>query len=510
MQELISQALTYLRAVWRRRWYIAGVAWIIAVVGWVVVYFLPDRYEASARVYVDTQSILAPLMSGLTVKPNYEQQVDMMTRTLVSRPNLEKVVRMSDMDLKAKTPAQMEELLDGLATGIRIEGSPRENLYTISYQNPNPDVAKRVVQSMLTIYVEGSLGGKRKDADSARRFIEEQLKGYEQKLVASENALKDFKRQHIGNMPGSGGGYFEKLTETNTAAEQARLALREAENRRDALKKQLSGEDPDSADETSSAATANPELDTRIQSLQKNIDNLRLSFTERHPDIIAAKRIIAQLEEQKKQEAKLHKPSSGGSNPYYQQLSLSLADAEANVASMRARVGEYESRLAQLRKAADRVPQVEADFTQLMRDYEVTKRNYEQLLSRRESANISEEMGSKTDVIDFKIIDPPRVPRTPAAPNRPLLYSLVMLGGLLAGIALAFVMSQVRRTVEDRHSLRELTGLPLLGAVSMIWTDEQQRKRKKGLFAYTATMASLLGTYGIVLGLSLWAAARAA
>jgi polysaccharide chain length determinant protein (PEP-CTERM system associated) len=253
-----------------------------------------------------------------------------------------------------------------------------------------------------------------------------------------------------------------------------------------------------------SAAAANPELDGRIQSLQKNLDSLRLTFTEQHPDIVSTKRIIAQLEEQKKQEAKLRKPSSG-TNPYYQQLSLSLADAEANVASMRARVGEYQGRLAQLRASADRVPQVEADYTQLMRDYEVTKKNYEQLLTRRESAQISEDMGSKTDVIDFKIIDPPRVPSAPAAPNRPLLYSLVMLGGLVAGIALAFVMSQIRRTVDDRHSLRELTGLPLLGAVTMVWTSEQQQKRKKGLVTYLATMGGLLGAYSIVLGLSLWA-----
>lgn len=503
MHELHSQILSYLRAIWRRRWYIAVVAWSVAVVGWVTVYTMPDRYEASARVYVDTQSILKPLLSGLTVQPNFDQMVGMMTRTLVSRPNLEKVVRMTDLDLKAKSSGQMESLLDGLAANIKIEGNPRDNLYTISYQNRDPEVAKRVVQSMLTIYVEGSLGGKRKDADSARRFIDDQLKAYEQKLTIAESALKDFKRRNLGTMPGQGGGYFEKMAEVSANLSQAQLSLREAENRRNALKEQLSGDDPALMGEYNAAA-ANPELDGRIQSLQKNLDGLRLTFTEKHPDIVSTKRIIAQLEEQKKQEAKLRKPSSG-TNPYYQQLSLSLADAEANVASMRARVGEYQGRLAQLKASADRVPQVEADYTQLTRDYEVNKRNYEQLLTRRESAQISEDMGSKTDVIDFKIIDPPRAPSAPAAPNRPLLYSLVTLGGLVAGIALAFVMSQLRRTVDDRHSLRELTGLPLLGAVTMVWTTEQQQKRKKGLVTYIATMAGLMGAYSIVLGLSLWA-----
>jgi polysaccharide chain length determinant protein (PEP-CTERM system associated) len=503
MHELFSQILSYLRAVWRRRWYIAIVAWIVSAIGWIAVYAIPDRYEASARVYVDTQSILKPLLSGLTVQPNYEQMVSMMTRTLVSRPNLEKVARMTDLDLKAKTSGQTEALLDGLASNIRISGDPRDNLYTISYQNQDRTVAKRVVQSMLTVFVESGLGGKRKDVDSAKRFIDEQVKAYEQKLVTAENALKEFKRQHLGMMPGEGGGYYEKITLATNEANQARLSLREVENRRDALKRQLSGESEELPGENS-VVTANPELDSRIQTLQKNLDNLRLTFTEQHPDIISTKRIIVQLEEQKKQEAKIRKPTSG-TNPYYQQLSLSFAEAEANVASMRARVGEYDGRLAQLRAAAHNVPQVEADYTQLMRDYDLTKKNYEQLMSRSETASMSEEMGAKTDVIEFKIIDPPRVPTVPSAPNRPLLYSLVLLGGLVAGIALAFGVGLIRPTVDDRHGLRELTGLPMLGAVTMIWTNEQQLKRRKGMVSFAATMASLLAAYAVVLGVSLWA-----
>lgn len=504
MHEVIAQLTAYARTTWNRRWYIIATAWALAVAGWIWVYTLPDRYEASARVNVDTQSILKPLMSGLAVQPNADQQIALMTRTLLSRPNMEKVARMTDLDINAKDEGETEKIIDDLQTNIRITPGG-ENLFTISYQNSNPQLATRVVESLLTIFVEGSLGHKRKDTDSARKFIEEQLKAYEQKLVLAENSLKDFKRKYVGIMPGQGGGYFERLGLARQAAEDARLELREAENRRDELKRQLAGEEPVMLDDDVTDIV-NPQLDGRINALKEQLDTLLLKYTEQHPDIVGTKRVIKQLEDQKKAEAKLVKPGAGGSrnkNTVMQQLTVALAEEEANVASLRARAAEFEARYAQLRASVDAVPQVEAEYTQLNRDYQVNKANYEALLARRESASISEEMESKTAALDFRIIDPPRVPLEPAWPNRPLMVTLVLLGALAAGIVLAFMVSQIRRTVDDRATLKELTGLPLLGVVSMVWTPEQKARQRKRLLAYIASFASLISAYGVLLVVTL-------
>ncbi len=196
MHELADQLLSHLKATWRYRWYAVVVAWIIALGGWIAVYLMPDRYEASARVYVDTQSVLRPLLSGLAVQPNVDQMVGMMSRTLISRPNLEKVIRMADMDIGLKTPEDREQLITRLTRELTIQSAGRENLYTIAYADTNPQEAKRVVQSLLTIFVEGSLGDQRKDSEAARRFIDEQLKANNEKLDAAENAVTEFKRRH--------------------------------------------------------------------------------------------------------------------------------------------------------------------------------------------------------------------------------------------------------------------------------------------------------------------------
>ncbi len=505
MDQVLQQVLGYAKAAWQRRWWGIAVAWLVCIVGWTWVMIIPDRYQASARVYVDTQTLLKPLLSGLAAEPNVEQQIKLMTRQLVSRPTLEKVARMTDLDVRANTPEQTEAMLNGLASKISIADAGRENLYTISYQDANGELAKKVVQSLLTIFVESSLGKTRQDISSSQRFIEEQLQQYQQKLTDAENALKEFKQKNIGMMPGQGGDYYAKLAEASAQLRQAQLDQQEAVNRRNQLKRQLADEEPELTAAAAAVAT-DSEIDGRIQALQKQMDQLRLQYTELHPDIQATKRLIEKLEAQKKADLAQKKADPAGAriqNPVYQQLTIAIAEADATVASLSARVAEYQRRYGELRNASNMIPQVEQEYTQLMRDYDVYRQNYDALLKRRESVTMSGEVESKTDTVDFRVIDPPFVPSQPAWPNRPLLLSLVTLGGLGAGIAVSFLLSQLRRTVTDRRVLRELTGLPLLGAVSRVETEQSRRRRRKGLLTYLAALGSLIAAYGAVMVLQL-------
>lgn len=518
MHEVVRRLLSYLRGMWQYRWYGIAIAWLICIVGWTVVVLIPNKYEASARVYVDTQSVLKPLLKGLTVQPNVNQQIAMMGRTLISRPNLERVIRMSDLDIKLRTNEERERLIDALRKQIRLAGTGRDNLYTISYAATKPEEAKRVVQSLLTIFVEGSLGNSRKDADSAKRFIDEQIKLYEQRLIVAENALKEFKRRHLGMMPSRGQDFASKMVEAQRRLTHAQLELREAENARDALKNhilaiQAGATEPDLLAQrgvSDGPLTASPELEQRIAALKQKLDNLQLTYTERHPDVVAVKRVLGQLEAQKKEEieklrkeAANRKPTSvvsaAPANPVLQQLSVSLAEAEAAVAALRTRAAEFEHQYEELKKNAHAIPQIEADLVQLNRDYEVNKKNYETLLARRESAQMSGEMDSSAGVVDFRIIDPPRVPPTPVSPQRPLLMWLVLAIGVGAGVTLAFLMSQLRPVFNDRSTLQEIAGLPILGTVSMKWTQSDVKRQRRGLAAMAVSIASLFGSFGVIM-----------
>lgn len=500
MNEAVDQVLGYARGVWRRRMLVLAVAWLVSLVGWVWVYLLENQYQAQARVYVDTQSLLRPLLSGLAVQPNVGQQVSLMTRTLMSRPNLEKVARMTDLDLRAKTPKQQEELYKELESRISMQGTNRENLYTIGFQHANPDLAKRVVQSLLTIFTESSLGGTRKDLSTSQKFIDDQLKSYEAKLLEKEKALEDFKRRNVGSLPGQGGDYYAKVGAVNASLEQAKFDLEEALNRKKQLEAQLENQEETVTTPTVPVTPTTSALDGRIAALQTQLDNLRLRYTDLHPEIARTKQLIARIEEQKKQEQKQVQTSQSpaamkAQNPIYQQLTIAIAEADANAASLRARVGQLQKKRTELMQAVDRIPQIEAEYTQLTRDYGVLRDNYTQFLNRRETASISSEVESKTDTVEFRVVDPPRVPSKPAWPNRPLFVSLVPLGGLGVGIALAFVLGQLRPTVENRRQLRDITDHPLLGMVTKVETDLMRQRNRRINLTYGAATAGLIGAY---------------
>jgi len=525
MHEMSERFLLHVRGMLRYRWQAVSFAWFVALAGWALVALLPNRYLATARVYVDTQSILKPLLAGLAMQPNDTQIVEMMSRTLISRPNVERVIGMSGMAANAKTEAEFEELVTRLNRELTIKTTAAQrNFYTIAYSDKDPQQAKRVVQSLLTIFVEGGQGDKRKDSDSARVFIDDQLKTYAERLTAAEDAVTEFKRRNVGLMPGQGQNYFERMSVARTELNQARLELAEAEQGRDAIRRRLASDSPGlMADERPAEATGSrtpvlevttPELDARIQALQQRLDTLRLSYTEQHPDIVAAVASMEQLQGQKRREmdqkrrdleekeraaARVRKASpsspSASQDPVYQKLSISLAEFEASVASLRARVAEYDRRVNELRATANAIPKVEAEYTQLTRDYEVTKRNYDQLVSRRESAQITSDMQSTSNAMDFRVIDPPQVPSKPDWPHRRLFMSAVLLAALAAGAGLAFLISQLRPTIISERQLRELSGVAVYGTVIMAWNDQQVRKEKRQRIVVVASLAGLVIAY---------------
>ncbi|MEY8213852.1 MAG: chain length determinant family protein, partial [Colwellia sp.] len=118
MQELFDDLLDYLKGMWLKRRYIIVATWLICPAGWFMVAQLDNVYESKARIYADTQSILAPLLKGLTVETNPDIQIRLMIKTLLSRPNLERITRMTDLDIRANNPGQYERIIAGLKNNI--------------------------------------------------------------------------------------------------------------------------------------------------------------------------------------------------------------------------------------------------------------------------------------------------------------------------------------------------------------------------------------------------------
>ena len=535
MDELLRQLMDHLRAMWHRRWIGLGVAWLVALIAGAVVLRMPDQYEASARVYVDTATLLRPLMSGIAVQLDTDQQIAMLGKTIISRPNVERLIRMADLEVRVTSQREREALIESLMKDLKIGGATRDardNLYQIWFRDSKPEEAKKIVQGLLSIFVESSLGDKRRDTDTARKFLDDQIKIYEKRLEEAENRVKEFKLKNMALTGGEGKDYFGRMGQMQEDLQKARLELRAAEESRDALKKELAGETPVFLPEPRGAGSPEsaphvgaitvPEIDARLDSLKKQLDELQRRYTDQHPDVTGTKRIIESLEKQRKDEVEARRVAAettakaaaeaaakGGiaaraspvdRNPVFQQLKVQLAESEATVAALRARVGEYEARVKALGAAARQLPQVEAELAQLNRDYDVQKKQYEALVQRRESAALGGEIDA-TGSAEFKVIDPPRVSPQPVAPNRLLLMTFAFLGGLAAGLAASFLASQIAPTFHDTRALRELLKRPVLGSVSLIAQPAVLRQRRRGLLAFIGGIGGFVAAYGAALAL---------
>ncbi len=506
MDQILEQLIAILRGMWQRRWIGVAVAWVVAIAAVVALIRMPERYEAIARVYVDTQSVLKPLMSGLAVQPDVNQQIAMLAQTLITRPNIENLIRAADLTILVKNEQERDALVGRLIKEIKFSSSGRENLYIVAYRDTSKDRAQRVVQALVSMFVESGLGNKRRDSESARKFIDDQIKTYEAKLEEAENRLKEFKLRHLPFTTGGGTNqdFFARMTTLTEEVSKLSVELRAAEQSRDAFKRELAGEEPILLSEgQTAAASLVPELDGRADVLRKQLDELLRRYTDQHPDVVATRRQLDQIEEQRlvelaarRKAAAQSRTMSAATNPVFQRIKIALADAEASVAGLRARVGSAQSRLDQLKASAGRVPQIEAELVQLNRDYTVLRTNYDALVSRRESAAISEDVDATTRMANFRVIDPPNVSPQPVFPNRSLLAPLALLAALGAGAFACFGLAQLFPTIYDTRGLRQLAQRPVLGSVSMRVNDALLRKRRAANLAFGSAVGGLVAIYG--------------
>ena len=498
---LAENAAWVLRSVSARRWPALYVAWAVAFACAIAVNYIPQRYEATAKVYVDTQTVLKPMMVGLTFQPDVEQQVRMLARTLISRPNVEKLVDTPGLQLDVASQHDRDKTVSRLMDQIKIVAAERGNLFTISYRDVSPKRALQMVESTLALFVDIGSSGKKQDSIDARSFIDGQIHENEAKLVEAENRLKDFKVRNFGVTGVSNQDYFARMSSLSDEVSKLRTDLGAAERARDSYRRELAGEDPQLPAESfpAAAAPATAEIDSRIDAQRKQLDDLLRRYTEDHPDVVAARRQIATLEQQRRREsephaagAETHSHGNAATSPVYQRIRIALAESEAQVASLSAQLAAQSDRLQQTRALAGRLPQVEAEFAQLNRDYDVIRKNYEQLVERRESATLAVKLDESSQLADFRAVEPPRVSPQPVFPGRIHLALIGLLVAIACGLATAVGLELARPTLHDDAALEQLSGRPCLGSVSISKTPTWQLNRRRDLMRFASATGVLV------------------
>jgi len=505
MQDQLSEVLYFVKGIVRNKWIVTIVASIICIGGWSYVYKMPNIYKSTARVHVDTRTMLRPLLRGMAVQTNVRGLVLIMKKLMFTQQNILKVADEAGLDIDLNENG-IHALVQRLKSKVKIQGG-RDEIFTIHSESKSPIEARTIVQAMLTVFSEQTQQSSLSDVDSAQRFIENQIREYEQRLRNAERAKENFKRDNLGMLPGQGGkGQIGGIQAIRQNLDRASAQLIELHSKKNVLKEQLS-EALDSGDEWGLTEIVGSDSgeDSRVESLKQKKDQLLFKYTLEHPSIISIDKLIATLQKQSDQEVsdpefETDDSFKAMSNPYVQSIKMGINAIDVEIATINSRITSFKNKLQKEDEQFNTRLVIETEMQDLNRDYATIKKNYMSLLDRREQASMSSKIDTQVSALKFKVIDPANMPKGPSSPNRKLFYSIILLAGFIVGIVIALLKVFLRPTFGEAKQVRDVSGLPMLGVVSEVVDDIQAKSNKKRLFRFAlANILLLLGYSGVML-----------
>ena len=496
MTNLYEELLSALHSVWHRRWIALAIAWGICLLGWLAIALIPNSYESRARIFIQLDDALAEQV-GIGVADK-KRDIERIRQTLTSAVNLEKVVRATRLGDTITSPKAMEAATLKLAENVKVV-SQQDNLFEISAtandssfsDAENAKLAQDVAQKLIDIFREENLSGDRGDMVETLEFVNQQLRSREKELESAESKRTAFEAAHP-EMAQGGTAVVQRLETSRASLRDIDADLAAAQSALAAIDGQLSGTPRTIAGGAEGGAQG------ALARAQADLNAMRArGLTDNHPDVIAARNQVAALKAPAAHEAA---SGTGGTiNPAYSSLQSIRAERQANVQALQSRRAALQSDVASLTASAISDPELATEAQRINRDYDVLRQQYDKLLQDREELRLRGEVKTEREAVKFQVVDPPTSPRSPVAPNRPLLLLGVLFVGVAGGCAGAFGLSRMRLVFATTARLERATGLPVLGAISQNLTDGARALRRKRLKYFYSATAALGGLFVILL-----------
>lgn len=526
MMTKLDPLLDEVRGAWRFRWLALLAAVLVAVIGWLLIFALPDRYEAQAEVLVDTRTALKPVLQGLATNQDVNVQLNYVRQALLAGPQLSALAQQVGlMPATGLGPADKEALLNSLQKRIdlSVDRTPDQaadsapnagsTTFTITYKDVDRARALKLVRMLMNSLINETLGGSQQGSEHAQQFLKAQIAEYEKRLQAAEDRLAAFKSQHLGVLPSQQGGYFDQLQRENQAIEDVKTKLLVAESQRRELQNELHGDAAVSATATGvvgpNGVMVGGDTLSQIEQVQARLNQLLLKYTDKYPDVIAARQQLAALKSRRAEEisalrrgdANAAALSGASANPIYQSIQLELNKVNVGIADLRTELTEHQQKAQELQQLLNKTPQLEAQYAQLSRDYDINKKQYSALLASYDKARLGEQAGN-AGAVRFELVQPPAVSYMPVSPQRTKLLAVVLILALGAGGALAYVLNQSRPVVGSPVALRQLTGIPVVAVVGCAFPTRTAQTARSQITRFSFALACLVIGFVIVVVLS--------
>lgn len=500
----------YLQIMFRRKWLFiipCGIVFSITTIG---SFFLPEIYESRALILIEQRQMLESLGQGMAVPAKIDMQIKTLTEQILSNSRLENMIKEMKLDINIKKgdESQLQYLIASLRKRMVVQpvhGS--EDLVEIAFEDKNRFVAQKVVDFITTSFVRETVVSKEAEANSAIDFIRNQLEIYKKKLEESESALRNFKERHLMEVQGTparsadGEGsarsvnvnvdramtYQDELTDIN-------LELESLRKKRDMLKMQLSGQDRVFRFQSKETNPLINRLSDRIVDLQIRLSDLYTrKYTDRHPEVIALKKNIANTEKQLKKEYEEGMTVEKSElNPAFQDLEKQLREVEADIDTLKAR----EARLIEISNKCSKlildVPAQEQELIKLTRDSKVNEGIYEMLLQKLETANISQRLETAEKGTRFKVINSAKLPLDPIKPNKTLIAIMGLIIGSIIGFGAVVLGEYTDHSFRNLEDAEAFLRIQSFGSIAKIITETESIENKRSMKIKTILISIIL------------------
>ncbi len=492
LQDLVSR---FGGLAWQRRWWGVAAAWVLCIAGWIGIATLPNQYETTARVYIDADAVLTPLLKGISAETSMTDQIDLLQHMLLSRPNLEKIITKTDLQLETHTQTDMEQMVARLEKSIKVNAQTR-NIFSIAFRNTDRQLSYDVVQAVLASYIENNVGNNKDDMEKASTFLDSQIASYEKQLREAETRRAEFRSKYLDLLPGDGG--ISRLEQARSQVTALTGQLADARSRRILLARSLAG--TPALVTTEGGGGGGYDSHSALRAAEQKLRELQQVYTDAYPEVMSQKRVVDNL---RKSGSDTTEPSSGGSgksapNPVFEQLKLRLIETDGLVDSLTRQIEDAQSERDRLLAIARGEPNLEARYLNLNRDYDVLRKNYDELLARREGMRIATAAQVSSNSVKLVVIDPPQVPRVPVAPLRVPMAIGVLVAGLLAGVGVVVAMMTLDQSFHTIVDLRAM-GRPVLGAISLAALPPTLATRLRSAAIFGSAVGGLVVVLGGVL-----------
>lgn len=488
-----------------RRRAVVVVAVAINITAIFLAFSLPEKYTSSTTVFVEEKNIIEPLMQGAAVPTGVTDRARIASEVIYGRRVMHRLIDELGWYGPNLHESEKDRIADRLKERIKISNVGRAGLIRIEYTDGDAMRVYEATKKIAALFIEESHEAKLRESQAAYEFINKQAEEYHSKLQRAEQQLKEFRATNVDVGNAAGAGVLNRISNIRARLDQSTQELREAEIRKASIERQLSGEA-----ESAFAISREGQYRTRISELRSQLETLRLSYHDTHPDIVRIRHQIDDLQqsiqaEQTNRQSGARQgatPSESSNvvihNPVYQQLRQDLAQTKTLIDMLTARIQEARRQLNAELDVGRQVHGGEATLAELTRDYEVNRTLYQDLSRRRETARVSMNLDRERQGLRFRLQEEAYLPQNPTGFRFLHIVLLGMVLSIVVPVALLFVAIQFDARLRVPQAIAKQTNVTVIGVIPHFWLkDETQKLRKEVAWGALALSVVLLLGVGL-------------